>query len=127
MLVLSLGGGNEAARVHQVNCWISSLVAAQRARTARARPPHRLARRHRGRCYHPAAPRGILQALQQLGWTDGNNVPIDYRWGGGDADRIRKNAAELAALAPDVILATGVGATEQLLKATRTVPIVFVL
>jgi putative tryptophan/tyrosine transport system substrate-binding protein len=54
-------------------------------------------------------------------------VRIDYRWGGGDADRIRKNAAELAALAPDVILATGVGATEQLLKATRTVPIVFVL
>jgi putative ABC transport system substrate-binding protein len=69
----------------------------------------------------------FLQALQQLGWTDGNNVRIDYRWGGGDADRIRKNAAELAALAPDVILATGVGATEQLLKATRTVPIVFVL
>ena len=67
------------------------------------------------------------QALQQLGWTDGDNVHIDYRWGGGDADRIRKNAAELAALAPDVILATGVAATEQLLKATRTVPIVFLL
>jgi putative tryptophan/tyrosine transport system substrate-binding protein len=68
----------------------------------------------------------FLQALQQLGWIDGDNVRIDYR-GGGDADRIRKNAAELVALTPDVILATGISATEQLLKATRTVPIVFVI
>ena len=49
----------------------------------------------------------FLQALQQLGWTDGRNVRIDYRWGAGDADNIRKHAAELVALAPDVILATG--------------------
>src|SRR5262245_3022716 len=69
----------------------------------------------------------FVRALQQLGWSDGDNVRLDYRWGGGDADRIRKYAAELAALAPDVILATGVSATEELLKATRTVPIVFVL
>jgi putative ABC transport system substrate-binding protein len=47
------------------------------------------------------------QGLQQLGWTVGRNVRIDYRWGAGDADRIRRHAAELAALAPDVILATG--------------------
>src|SRR5262245_31756470 len=47
------------------------------------------------------------QGLQQLGWTDGHNVQIDYRWGGGDSDNIRKHAAELAALAPDVILAGG--------------------
>jgi putative ABC transport system substrate-binding protein len=46
----------------------------------------------------------FLQGLQQLGWTDGRNVRIDYRWGGGNADNIRKHAAELAALAPDVIL-----------------------
>ncbi|MFZ0347669.1 MAG: hypothetical protein WAM03_05925, partial [Pseudolabrys sp.] len=45
------------------------------------------------------------EGLQQLGWTDGRNVKIDYRFGGGDADNIRKHAAELAALAPDVILA----------------------
>ena len=49
----------------------------------------------------------FLQGLQQLGWTDGRNVRIDYRWGAGDADNIRKYAAELVALAPDVILASG--------------------
>jgi putative tryptophan/tyrosine transport system substrate-binding protein len=69
----------------------------------------------------------FLQALQQLGWTDGDNIRIDYRWGGGDADRIRKYAAELVALTPDVILSTGISAAEQLLRASRTVPIVFVL
>src|SRR5262245_32913729 len=47
------------------------------------------------------------QGLQQLGWTVGRNVQIDYRWGAGDADRIRKFAAELIALASDVILSTG--------------------
>ena len=49
----------------------------------------------------------FLQALQQLGWTDGRNVKIDYRWPAGDADKARKYAAELVALAPDVILASG--------------------
>ena len=44
----------------------------------------------------------FLQGLQQLGWTDGRNVQIEYRWGAGNADNIRKYAAELAALAPDV-------------------------
>ena len=48
----------------------------------------------------------FLQGLQELGWTVGRNVRIDYRWGGGDAERTRKHAAELVALAPDVILAT---------------------
>ena len=69
----------------------------------------------------------FLQALQQLGWTDGDNVRVDYRWGGGDADRIRKYAAELVALTPDVILVSGTSATERLLQVTRTVPIVFVV
>src|SRR3954467_2110882 len=67
----------------------------------------------------------FLQALQQMGWTDGQNVRIEYRWGAGNADSITNHAAELAALAPDVILATG-GTVERLLQATRTVPIVFV-
>jgi putative tryptophan/tyrosine transport system substrate-binding protein len=67
------------------------------------------------------------QALQQFGWTDGDNVRLDYRWGGGDADRIRKYAAELVALTPDVILVSGTSATERLLQVTRTVPIVFVV
>ena len=69
----------------------------------------------------------FLQGLQQLGWTDGRNVRIDYRWGAGNADNIRKYAAELVALAPDVILATGSAAMGPLLQATRTVPIVFVI
>src|ERR1700730_13168691 len=66
------------------------------------------------------------QGLQQLGWTEGSNVRIDYYWGAGDADRIRKYAAELVALAPDVILANGSVVVAPLLQATRTVPIVFV-
>jgi putative ABC transport system substrate-binding protein len=67
----------------------------------------------------------FLQRLQQLGWTDGRNVRIDFRWGGGDADNIRKHAVELAALTPDVIFATGSSTLGPLLQATRTVPIVF--
>jgi putative ABC transport system substrate-binding protein len=68
----------------------------------------------------------FLQALQQLGWTDGRNVKIDYRWPAGDADKARKYAAELVALAPDVILSFGSPNMTPLLQATRTVPIVFV-
>ncbi|MGB8588926.1 MAG: ABC transporter substrate-binding protein, partial [Pseudolabrys sp.] len=68
----------------------------------------------------------FLQALQQLGWTDGRNVKIDYRWPAGDADKYRKYAAELVALAPDVILAIGTPSLASLLQATRNVPIVFV-
>jgi len=68
----------------------------------------------------------FLQALQQLGWTDSRNVRIDYRWTLGDAERGRKFAAELIALAPDVILAAGSATMGPLLQTTRTVPIVFV-
>jgi ABC-type uncharacterized transport system substrate-binding protein len=68
----------------------------------------------------------FLQTLQQLGWTVGRNVQIDYRWGMGSADSNRRYAAELVALAPDVIVATGTAAVGPLLQATRTVPIVFV-
>jgi putative ABC transport system substrate-binding protein len=66
------------------------------------------------------------QGLQQLGWTDGRNVGIDLHIGAGDIDNIRKHASELAALAPDVIVALGSSTVGQLLQATRTVPIVFV-
>ena len=66
------------------------------------------------------------QTLQQLGWTIGRNVRIDQRWAVGDAEAMRRNTAELVALAPDVILATGGVAVGPLLQATRTVPIVFV-
>jgi len=69
----------------------------------------------------------FLQALQQLGWTVGQNVQIDYRWSAANEDETRKNAAELVALAPDVIFGSGNAAVEPLRRATRTVPIVFVL
>ena len=67
----------------------------------------------------------FLQALQALGWTDGRNVRIEYRWAGGDAER-RKYAAEVVALAPDIILANGASTVAPLLQVTRTLPIVFV-
>jgi len=66
------------------------------------------------------------QGLQQLGWIDGRNVRIEYRRGAGDADRIHRFAAELVALAPDVILASGTSTAGVLQRATRTVPIVLV-
>jgi ABC-type uncharacterized transport system substrate-binding protein len=67
------------------------------------------------------------QALQQLGWTQGRNVRIDYRFAGGDAATSRKQAEELVALAPDVIVSTGSFSTGALLRATRTVPVVFAI
>ena len=67
----------------------------------------------------------FVQGLQQLGWIDDRNVRIDTRWGAGDADRYRRYAAELVALAPDVILASGGSVVGALRQATRTVPIVF--
>ena len=69
----------------------------------------------------------FAQGLQQLGWTDGHNVRIDIRSAAGSADDARKYAAELVALAPDVILASGGAAMGPLLQATRAVPIVFAI
>jgi len=70
----------------------------------------------------------FLQALQQLGWTDGRNVRIDTRWAAGNAANARRRyAAELVALAPDVILAGGAAGLGPLLQATNTVPIVFAI
>jgi putative ABC transport system substrate-binding protein len=67
------------------------------------------------------------QKLQQLGWTEGDNLRIDYRWTVGDDDELRRYAGELVALAPDVLLATGSPTVVALRKATHTVPIVFAL
>ena len=67
----------------------------------------------------------FLQALQGFGWTVGRNVRIDTRWGGADADRIRRNVAELVATGPDVILATGSANLGPLLQASRSIPVVF--
>jgi putative ABC transport system substrate-binding protein len=68
----------------------------------------------------------LLQGLQALGWTDGRNVRIEFRWGAGDAGQYNKMAAELIALAPDVVVALGTLTVGALQRATRTVPIVFV-
>jgi putative ABC transport system substrate-binding protein len=68
----------------------------------------------------------FIEGLHQLGWIDGRNIRIETRWTAGSVDAIRKHAAELVALAPDVILATGSVSVAPLLQATRTVPIVFV-
>jgi len=68
----------------------------------------------------------FAQGLQELGWTIGRNVQIDTRWAAADADLFRRYAAELVALAPDVILASGSPAIMSLQQLTRTVPIVFV-
>ena len=67
----------------------------------------------------------FIQSLRELGWTEGRNVQIDTRWAAANAAETRKYAAELVALAPDVILASASAAVGALLQATSTVPIVF--
>src|SRR6516164_2168955 len=69
----------------------------------------------------------FLKAFEELGWTDRRNVQITVRWSGGNEAEMRKYADELIALAPDVLVASGGTAGELMLKATRTIPIVFVL
>src|SRR5262249_30531797 len=69
----------------------------------------------------------FLQGLQQLGWTVGRNIQIDYRWSAGNVDDTRKYASELVALAPDVIFAPGSAAMGPLLQATRNIPVVFAI
>jgi putative ABC transport system substrate-binding protein len=69
----------------------------------------------------------FVEGLQQLGWTPGRNVQIEIRWSGGDEAATRKNAAELVALAPDVLVGGGGASTEFLLKLTHTIPIVFAI
>src|SRR5215472_1914806 len=66
----------------------------------------------------------FLQALKQLGWVEGRNVRFDIRWGQAQATETGRHAAELAALAPDVVLAHGTAALQSLLRETRTIPIV---
>jgi len=73
-----------------------------------------------------ASSAAFAQGLQKLGWEVGNNIRLDYRWGAGDTERFRKYAAELVALAPDVILATANSIVGYLQQQTRTIPIVFV-
>jgi ABC-type uncharacterized transport system substrate-binding protein len=108
-------------------------VAVARSLTARAQQPDRLrrigalvaARMEVDDLDTQTRIGAFRQELQQLGWIDGQNVQIDLRAGGGDADRIRQYAEELVALAPDVILVTGAAGVTPILKATHTVPVVF--
>jgi putative ABC transport system substrate-binding protein len=99
--------------------------------TARAQQPERV-RRIGALMSQPADDQegqsrllALAQGLQESGWTLGRNVRIDIRWGGGDAERYRRYAAELVALAPDVLLVNGPPALAQLQHATRSLPIVF--
>src|SRR5262245_33974271 len=73
----------------------------------------------------PARIAAFAQGLADLGWSIGRNLRIDYRWGAGDAERIGREAAELLAAAPDVVLASGNPSAAALQQATRSVPIVF--
>jgi putative ABC transport system substrate-binding protein len=75
----------------------------------------------------PTFPVAFEQGLQELSWTVGRNIQIDYRFGASDPDLLRKYAAELVALAPDIIVAQGAVALQPLLQVTRVVPIVFVV
>jgi len=67
----------------------------------------------------------FLDGLAKFGWTEGRNLQLEYRWAGGNADEVRRHAAELVALAPDVLVAAGSTAVGALQQATRTIPIVF--
>src|SRR5262249_29843512 len=67
----------------------------------------------------------FLQGLGERGWIVGRNLQIDFRWGGGNARRYRRHAAELVALAPELIVAMGGSVVGPLLQTTRTVPVVF--
>ena len=67
------------------------------------------------------------QGLRTLGWIDGQNLHVDYRWASGKADLFRRYSAELVELAPDVILTSGGGGVPPVLEATRTIPVVFVI
>jgi putative tryptophan/tyrosine transport system substrate-binding protein len=70
---------------------------------------------------------GFRQGIAKLGWTDGRNVQIDYRWGGIDIDRMRTFAMELVGLQPDVLFAGNTTTLAALQRATREIPIVFTL
>jgi ABC-type uncharacterized transport system substrate-binding protein len=67
----------------------------------------------------------FVQTLHKLGWEDGKNIRIEFRWNAGDAERARTSAVDLVGLGPDIILASTTGNLEPLRRATTTIPIVF--
>src|SRR5215831_14671110 len=121
-----LGGLNDTAQVHRAYWWCGGVAVRGAGPARRACPAHRrAAARRRKRSEILAWLEAFRQVLQELGWVEGRNVRIDIQWAGAKADDIRKHAAELAALAPDVILAHGASTVGPLLQTTHTVPIVF--
>ena len=124
----SHGNPHPTARIHIHTGRRSSCVAARGARAAGERMRRigvLMAHDRRTIRKRTPASRRSRRVSSESGWTVGRNVRIDYRWAGGNADNMRKYAAELVALAPDVILAHGSAAVAPLLQATRTMPIVF--
>jgi putative tryptophan/tyrosine transport system substrate-binding protein len=115
---------NDAPRVHHHDCRRGGRVAG-RGERQRVRRIGVLMHLPENDPEAQARIRALLGGLQQLGWTEGRNLRIDYRLGAADVDRARRYAAELIALAPDVIQASGTGPMAALHEATRTVPIVF--
>jgi putative ABC transport system substrate-binding protein len=111
----------------------SALAAYAWSLTARAQPSQRVRRIGVLMGLKADDPEGqarlaaFAQGLQQAGWTVGQNIRIDYRWGAGNADTMNKHAAELVSLAPDVILAHSSAAVAPLRQASQTIPIVFTL
>ena len=125
---MSLGGGNATTRFHQRNCWFSDRLAAYGTRAAgRTHAAHRRTDEYRGGLSGSAGfGRSILSRIRRSG-LDGRNARIDYRWYQGNAEAARAYAAELLALTPDIIQASGTQGTIALKQLTRAVPIVFAI
>src|SRR5262249_39309515 len=113
---------------HQSYCWLRSCLAARGARAAARRSA--TDRCADGVCRERPGTtdlrRRIPGGLQKLGWAEGRNIRIDYRWGAGDADRIRSLARELVGLRPDAIVGQSTPVVAALVRETQTIPIVFV-
>jgi putative tryptophan/tyrosine transport system substrate-binding protein len=120
-------GGHETARFYQSCYRLGGSVSVCGPRTARIRRIGVLTGTRADDPDNNARLAAFEQELQQLGWTQGRNVRIDYRFAVGDAATSRKQAEELVALAPDIIVSTGSFSTGQLLQATHTVPVVFAI
>jgi putative ABC transport system substrate-binding protein len=123
--VLASGQQHAPARFHQSYCWIGAYVPEFGARGIRriaALMPFTATD-----AQAQARNAAFLQGLQQLGWTVGRNIQIDYRWSAGNVDDTRKYASELVALAPDIIFVPGSSAVAPLLQVTRSIPVVFTM
>ena len=114
-------GTHATTPVHQVSRGGGACAAGRTDTTYRRAPPGRCGRS----AYQPRIG-SFLQELKRADWNIGRNLQTDVRWATDNADTIRKHAVELAATTPDVILASASAAVEELLQATRSIPIVFV-